>query len=106
MNFVRKQYESDEDYWRIRGFFRNLRAEDPRPSVTWNVSDFDYWRWHTLENVWGRDPRELAYWEDPQGQIVAVLQSNRCCFMIVFDPYARDLLQGDVHIRIGRLDRD
>jgi len=73
MDFIGRQYKTDDDYWRIRAFFRNLRAEDLRPSVTWNVADFDYWRWHTLENVWERDPHELAYWEDQRGEIIAVL---------------------------------
>jgi mycothiol synthase len=73
MTFIHKQYESPDDYWRIREFFRSLRAADPRPSVNWDVCDFDYWRWHTLENVWERDPQELQYWEHSDGQLAAVL---------------------------------
>lgn len=73
MNFTRKQYETPDDYWRIREFFRMLRAANLRPSGNWDVCDFDYWRWHTLENVWERSPDELRYWEAVDGQVAAVL---------------------------------
>ena len=68
-----KQYETPDDYWRVREFFRTLRAADPRPSEKWHVGDFDHWRWHYLENVVERPPHELRYWEAPDGQIGAVL---------------------------------
>ena len=73
MNFIRKQCETDDDYWRIRRFFRSLSAVDVRPTANWDVCDFDYWRWHTLESVWERSPRELRYWENQEEEIVGVL---------------------------------
>jgi len=73
MNLICKQYETPDDYWRMREFFRALHIADPRPSGTWDVCTFDYWRWHTLENVWERPPEELRYWETADGAIAAVL---------------------------------
>jgi len=73
MNPTRKRYETSEDYWRARAFFRALRVTDPRPSEKWDVCDFDYWRWHWLENVVERPPHELRYWETPNRRIAAVL---------------------------------
>lgn len=73
MTLLCKQYESPEDYWRAREFFRALRAANPRPSGQWHVGDFDYWRWHWLETVVERPPHELRYWEDSDGRIAAVL---------------------------------
>ena len=73
MTFICRQYETSNDYWRIREFFRALRSADPRPSEIWHVGDFDYWRWHWLENVVERSPNELRYWQTPDGRIAAVL---------------------------------
>jgi len=73
MDFTCRQYQTADDYWRVRKFFRELRATDPRPSENWHVGDFDYWRWHTLENVVERPPNELRFWETPDGRIAAVL---------------------------------
>jgi len=68
-----RRYASSNDYWRAREFFRGLRIANPRPSENWHVGDFDYWRWHCLENVVERPPSELRYWETADGEIVAVL---------------------------------
>ncbi len=73
MNLIRKHYETSDDYWRMREFFRTLRAAAPHPSGNWDVGNFDYWRWHGLENVVERPPHELRYWETPTGRIAAVL---------------------------------
>lgn len=68
-----RQYVSADDYWRARKFFRRQRIADPRPSENWHVGEFDYWRWHWLENVVERPPSELRYWETDDEEIIAVL---------------------------------
>jgi len=73
MSFQMTKYTSADDYWRLRAFFRRLRLENPQPSQLWDVALFDYWRWHTLENVVERTPDELRYWMDESGRIVATL---------------------------------
>jgi mycothiol synthase len=73
MSFHVKEYANPSDYWRIREFLRSLRSKDTRPSGTWHVGVFDYWRWHWLENVVEREPNELRYWENAAGRMVSVL---------------------------------
>ncbi len=73
MAFTLKQYASPDDYWKAREFFRALRIANLRPSENWHIADFDYWRWHWLENVVERSPNGLRYWEDADGEIVSVL---------------------------------
>ena len=73
MTFRLKTYESPDDYWHARQFFRAALAANPRPSETWHIGQFDYWRWHGLENVVERPPSELRYWEAPGGEIAGVL---------------------------------
>lgn len=73
MDFIHRQYETADAYWRLRSFFRELQTTDTLSSEIWDVCEFDYWRWHTLESVWERPPHELRYWENAEGRIVAVL---------------------------------
>jgi len=73
MNVLRRQYETSDDYRRLREFFRGLRASDPRSGANWHVCDFDYWRWHFMENVWERPLDELRYWEGSDGEVAGVL---------------------------------
>jgi len=73
MHLTLRQYASQADYWRAREFFRALRIANPRPSGNWHVGEFDYWRWHWLENVVQRPPNELRYWETVDGKIASVL---------------------------------
>jgi len=73
MRLRSRTYEADEDYWRIRSFLRSLGEDDPRPSGTWHVGVFDYWRWHWLKNVVEREPDDLRIWESQDGEIVAIL---------------------------------
>jgi mycothiol synthase len=73
MRLTAKQCETSNDDWRLREFFRTLRLADSSPGAIWDVANFDYWRWHYLENVVGRPPTDLRYWETPEKRIVAVL---------------------------------
>jgi len=73
MTLSRKQYGSSDDYWKLRGFFRRLHAANPRPGSQWHIGQFDYWRWHWLENVVECTPEELRYWETGQGDVAGVL---------------------------------
>ncbi|MFC2099281.1 GNAT family N-acetyltransferase [Candidatus Bipolaricaulota bacterium] len=94
MTFNLKQYTSPADYWRAREFFRALRFSNPRPSGNWHVGDFDYWRWHWLENVVERTPHELRYWEADDGGIAAVLVQGDpgvCHPMATQDAVSEDL---------------
>ena len=73
MTLHMKQYTSPADYWQAREFLRALHVRNLRPSGTWHVGVFDYWRWHWLENVVEREPHELRFWESPEGEMVSVL---------------------------------
>ena len=71
-----RHYRDESDYWRARGLFRELFGHDDRPGAHWHVAEFDYWRWHWLENVVERSPGELCLWEADGGEIVAVLNQG------------------------------
>jgi mycothiol synthase len=71
-----RHYRGPSDYWRARAFLRNLPRPDGLPGGNWHVALFDYWRWHWLENVAERDPRELCFWENENGEIAAILNQG------------------------------
>jgi len=72
MTYRHRHCTASDDYWRARAFFRALRIANPRPSESWHISDFDYWRWHWLENVVER-PLSFHAWDSPDGEIAGVL---------------------------------
>jgi len=76
MTLLPRHYRDASDYWRARALFRVLFQYDDRLGGNWHVAEFDYWRWHWLENVVERSPDELWLWETAGGEIVAVLNQG------------------------------
>jgi GNAT superfamily N-acetyltransferase len=68
-------YQSEEDYWRIRAFLREVFLLNDRRELCWQVARLDYWRWHVIENCNACGPvQDVTFiWETPEGQIAAVL---------------------------------
>jgi mycothiol synthase len=74
MKLIRRKYQYDEDYWRIRDFLRQVFLLNNRRELSWQVYRFDYWRWHGIENMGhGRLEKDVFIWETADGRIVAVL---------------------------------
>jgi ribosomal protein S18 acetylase RimI-like enzyme len=75
MSFTMRLYQGEEDFWRIRAFLREIFVLNGRSERTWQAARLDYWRWHVVQNCGVCDPVErVTYlWEQPNGQIVAVL---------------------------------
>lgn len=70
-----RAYSGDEDYWKIREFLREVFLCNNRRRIAWLTSNFDYWRWHMVENVGLVDSLEEAIfiWENEEHKIAAVL---------------------------------
>jgi len=69
-----RRYQSDNDYWRIREFLREVLLINNLEQKSWDVARFDYWRWHGILNMKdGTLEDDVFIWETPDGQIVAVL---------------------------------
>jgi mycothiol synthase len=77
MKLSMRPYRDDSDFWRIRAFLRQVFVLNDRRGWSWQADRFDYWRWHGAENM-GHGPLEekVALWEDTDGRIVAVLNSE------------------------------
>ena len=69
-----RPYQSENDYWRIRAFLREIFLMNDRHEFSWQTFRFDYWRWHVNENLVQFPLQQAIFlWETPDKQIVALL---------------------------------
>jgi mycothiol synthase len=74
MKPVMRRFETDEDYWRIRDFLREVFLLNGRRELSWQTYRFDYWRWHGILNMKdGALEKDVFIWETPDGRMAAVL---------------------------------
>jgi len=74
MNINIRQYQTEDDFWRIRSFLRDVFILNDRRMLSWPVARLDYWRWHGIMNLsQGRLEEHLFLWETEAGNIAAVL---------------------------------
>ena len=105
MALLPRRYRDVSDYWRARALFRALFAYGDRLGGNWHVGEFDYWRWHWLDNVVERAPTELWLWETAAGEIGAVLNQGDpgICHLHIHPAHRTDAL---VHEMIATAERD
>ena len=51
MSLVLHNYETEDDYWRMRIFLRDVFMQNNRRELSWPVARLDYWRWHGILNL-------------------------------------------------------
>ena len=74
MKLTRRDYQGEEDYFRIRQFLREVYLLNNRREMAWQAYRFDYWRWHVNENICQNPLEEvISIWETQDGQIAGVL---------------------------------
>lgn len=72
-----RHYQTQDDYWRIRHFLRQVFMLNDRRERSWHVVRFDYWRWHGVENLEHFPLEEVVFlWETDGGRIAAVLNAE------------------------------
>lgn len=75
---ARRPYQTEDDYWRIRRFLREVFLLNDRRERSWHVARLDYWRWHLIPNAHACAPVEevTSLWETADGTIAAVLHPS------------------------------
>jgi mycothiol synthase len=69
-----RPYQSEDDYWRIRAFLRQVMLLNEVREKSWHVARLDYWRWHGIVNLGdGQLERDVFLWETEEGEIAGVL---------------------------------
>lgn len=74
MKLTMRSYQSEDDYWRIREFLRQVMIRNDRRELSWHVARLDYWWWFINADLEKLVPEEKIFlWETEHGQIGAVL---------------------------------
>jgi GNAT superfamily N-acetyltransferase len=69
-----RRYQTEDDYWRIRAFLREVFQRNGRWERSWHVARLDYWRWHGIMNLGdGSLEQDVYLWETGDGQLAGVL---------------------------------
>lgn len=76
MKSTYRPYQSEDDFWCMREFLRQVFLLNSRRQQSWHVARLEYARWHTCLNCAGVRLEEVAFlWEDA-GQIIAMLMPD------------------------------
>jgi mycothiol synthase len=73
MTSILHPYQTEEDYWRIRQFLREVSLLNDRHDFSWSLLRWDYWRWHVNENIFRLNLPEVVFMWEVDEKIVAVL---------------------------------
>ena len=77
MKLIRCKYNSDNDYWLIRQFLREVFLLNDRREIGWPVYRWDYWRWHVNENIFQYNlEAAVLLWKTNDDRLVAVLHPD------------------------------
>jgi len=70
-----RKVQGEVDYWKVRGFLREVFLRNDRKEYSWQTARLDYWRWHGMGNC----HPELAWtdllflFEDENHELLGVL---------------------------------
>lgn len=96
MKLKMRQYQGEDDFWKVREFLRHTMLLNDLKQLNWPVARWDYWRWHGILNC-GMDPLEgsIYIWETPEGEIAAVInpEEHGWVFFHVHPAYRTDALE-------------
>jgi len=81
-----RPYASEEDYWRLREFLRQVYLFNRRRQLSWHVARLEYARYHVFMNCHRlRIEDFILIWEGGDGEIIAALVAEG---------------PGDIHLQI------
>jgi mycothiol synthase len=75
MHLYQRAFQTEDDFWRIRNFLREIFLLNGRLEHNWNVARLDYWRWHFIATCQVTPPFEkvTAAWQTETGQLAAIV---------------------------------
>jgi mycothiol synthase len=76
MKPTRRNYQTEEDYWCIREFLREVSILNNRHDFAWCLLRWDYWRWHINENIYRLKLEDVITLWEAKRQIVAMLNPD------------------------------
>jgi mycothiol synthase len=71
-----RPYQTEEDYWCVREFLREVSMHNNRHDFSWSLLRWDYWRWHINENLFHFNLQDVITLWEVNGQIVAMVNPD------------------------------
>jgi mycothiol synthase len=71
-----RPYQTEDDFWRMREFLRQVFLLNNLLERSWHVARLDYARWHTCLNCAHVHLQDVAYLWESDGQLVAFLMPD------------------------------
>jgi GNAT superfamily N-acetyltransferase len=77
MKLKMRTYKSEDDFWQLRNFLREVFLLNDRLEHSWSVSRLDYWRWHLIQTCRVHESVEqgIMLWENSSDQLAAAVTS-------------------------------
>jgi mycothiol synthase len=76
MKPIPRTYQTENDYWRIREFLREVSLLNDRHEYAWSLLRWDYWVWHVNLNIFHFNLEEVVHLWEVNGQIVGMLNPD------------------------------
>lgn len=76
MKFSFRPYQTENDFWRMRDFLRQVFLLNHRLEQCWHIARLDYARWHTCLNCAQVSLEEVAFLWESDGQLIAFLMPD------------------------------
>jgi GNAT superfamily N-acetyltransferase len=71
-----RNYQGEDDYWRIREFLREVSLLNDRHEYSWSLLRWDYWRYHVNMNIYHQKLEDVVTLWEANGQIVGMLNPD------------------------------
>ena len=71
-----RPYQTEDDFWRMREFLRQVFLLSQNLETSWHVARLDYARWHTCLNCANVCLEDVAFLWEADGQIVSILMPD------------------------------
>jgi mycothiol synthase len=71
-----RPYQTEDDYWRMREFLRQVFVLNNRREVSWHVARLEYARWHTLMNCAELSLEDVAYLWEQNGELLGFMMPD------------------------------
>ena len=76
MKPILRAYQTENDYWSIREFLREVSLLNDRHDYSWSLLRWDYWVWHVNMNIFHFNLDEVVFLWEADGQIVGMLNPD------------------------------
>jgi mycothiol synthase len=74
-----RRYQTEDDYWRMRAFLRQVFVRNNRRQPSWHVARLDYARWHSCLNCAHVQLEDVAWLWELDAQLIAMLMPDGGC---------------------------